>query len=88
MESISILPAKPGSISEDSKAKLREFGVVVVEHENPSELRLLSPNTEVPAGVIMACAMEAMCGPSGDQAVRSAFTRALGAEILKARKAT
>ena len=88
MENVSILPAKPGSISEESKTALREVGVIVIEHENPSELRLISPNTEVPASAMLACAMEAMNGPLGDNNVRSAFTKALGAEIIKARRAT
>lgn len=60
MEQISILPVKPGTLNDDSKAALREVGVVVIEHENPTELRMLSPMTEVPASDMLRCAMKAL----------------------------
>ncbi len=85
MNEPTLLPVKPGSLSADDKAALRDAGVIVIEHENPQELRLLRPSADVDAGTMFACAMEALCGPSSDSAVRSAFTRALGAHVAKRR---
>lgn len=38
-----IIVVKPGTITEDNKNFLREEGVIVIEHDNPHEIRVITP---------------------------------------------
>lgn len=38
-----IIITKPGSLKPEAIAHLLEHGVVVIEHENPEEVRVISP---------------------------------------------
>lgn len=55
-----ILPVRPQTISEKDRAALRRVGVVVIEHENPEELRMLRPSSDVDASDMLRCALEAL----------------------------
>lgn len=85
-----ILPVRPGSLSAKDKAALRRAGVIVIEHEQPDELRLLRPRSEVDAGQMLNCALQALVKKGGyrsdgsDQ--REAFTQLLAAVVKAATK--
>lgn len=58
---VSILPVRPGTISTDDRALLREACVIVIEHENPAELRTLSREFALPsASKVLAAALESL----------------------------
>lgn len=80
-----LLPVKPGSISDSNKEALCQAGVIVVEHENPSELRLLRPSSEVDSSAMLRCAMAALLSEAGTSACsqRERFTVLLG-ELISA----
>lgn len=61
-----ILPVKPGTVSELDKAKMAEVGVVVIEHPNPEEVRLLRAHGEIPAGMLLRCALRALAHQNAD----------------------
>lgn len=52
-----ILVTKPGVLNQRDKALLRKNGVVVVEAESPSDVKLVSPDRgEISAGgMLLAC---------------------------------
>lgn len=58
-----ILPVKPGRISEADRLALAGAGVIVFEHPNPSEVRLLRPSTELDSGDLFFAAMQALNTP-------------------------
>ena len=78
-----ILPVRPGSITSRAKSDLRKAGVIVVEHENPSELKLIRPSSEVDSPTLLKSALLALCkesekyGESSGKFQREAFTIAL-----------
>jgi hypothetical protein len=79
-----LLPVKPGSLSKEDKAALREVGVIVIEHDNPETLRLLKPWAEVDSNQMLMCAMNALCDETvGSQGARSFFTKLLHKVMLE-----
>lgn len=67
-----ILPVRPQTISAKDKAALRKAGVIVIEHENPEELRLLRPSSDVSSSDMLRCALEALADGSSTRYVRDA----------------
>jgi hypothetical protein len=70
-----ILPVKPGTISAEDKAALREIGVLVIEHEHPSEIRILRPFSEIEGGDLLLAAMRGVMAEDGK--ARYAFSKAV-----------
>lgn len=60
-----ILPVKPGSLSEQAIEKLEAIGITVIEHEEPSQIRLIRPSVDVEAGTLLKCAMQALMKAGG-----------------------
>lgn len=75
MQEPTILPVKPGTVSDADKAALRDAGVVVIEHEAPHELRLLRPGYDLPGGALLLAAAKALKTENslGADAQRQAF---------------
>lgn len=72
---IALLPVKPGTMSAEDKATLREAGVVVVEHEEPETLRLLTPTAEIGTTDMLRAAMFALVDSgNASTAARADFT--------------
>ena len=56
-----ILVVKPGQISQEDKKTLAKEGVVVIEMENPNELRVINPIDSIAEGDdIFTCAIDAL----------------------------
>lgn len=55
-----ILPVTPGSLSDADRESLRAVGVIVIEHNSPSKLRLLRPTSDIEHGDMLSCAMKAL----------------------------
>lgn len=70
MSQIALLPVKPGSLKSSDKAKLSKAGIIVIEHDNPSELRLIAPGHEIDAGELLLAAMR---GVMRDHSAKAAF---------------
>lgn len=60
MSEISLLPVLPGTVSSKDKRTLAEVGVIVIEHADPSSLRLLRPQSEINHGDMLAAAVAAI----------------------------
>ncbi len=85
MSEVAILPVKPGTLTKADKAELKKAGVIVVEHENPSELRLITPTTQVSSGDMLYCAMKALRASTGVSAQNQRETFAvLMANLIEA----
>ncbi len=83
---ISILPIKHGSIDAYDRAELRKAGIVVVEHDHPEELRLITPSHDIPYGGMLRCAMLALNSNTMASAAtgqREHFMRLLVNEMIK-----
>jgi hypothetical protein len=80
-----IMPVKPGTISADDKAALKEIGVVVIEHEDPGSLRLITPLNETSQGTMLRAAIKALqCYPdtSYAQRMREHFANTVFADLI------
>lgn len=64
MSEPTILFVKPGAISAADKTALHDAGVVVVEIENPQDVKLARAGFELPASGMLAAALAAMSEPS------------------------
>lgn len=84
---VALLPVKAGTISDQDKAALREVGVIVVEHEAPETLRLLTPTAELETSDLLGAAMWALTGSHASTAAQAAFTLYVGRLIADKRKA-
>jgi hypothetical protein len=56
-----ILPVRTGTLKRKSILELKQAGVIVVEHPNPTELKLLRPTSEVDGGQLLKIAIQALC---------------------------
>ena len=61
-----ILVTKHGILSKADKAKLRRSGVVTVEADDPSQVKLIQPNVELSAGDMAWAAMAAIVSNGSD----------------------
>ncbi len=55
-----ILPVKPNTLSKQDKAALKKVGIVVVECDEPSELRLMTTTMEMSANDMLFAAISAI----------------------------
>jgi hypothetical protein len=83
-----IFVCKPGAVSGVDKTALRECGIVVVEMDDPSAFKLVSPTVELNAGDILTAALAALSTGSDDpvnpaRRNRSAFVDALAKAVVK-----
>ena len=67
-----LLPVKPDTLNAKDKAALRNAGVIVIEHDNPSELRLLRPTAELDSCDLLRCAMQGLMNKDGMYGRRAA----------------
>ena len=81
-----LLPVRPGTLSRADKRALRAAGITVVEHDAPSELRLLRPSADIEGGALLACAMRALS--EGDTAInqRALFTKLMAKALQEGAK--
>lgn len=88
-----IMPVRPGSIKEEDKARLREIGIVVFEHENPADVQLIAPLAgSFPASHVIDAAIHCLAmfpsdgkaGVSSADHMRSRFVQRLAAICSKA----
>lgn len=82
---VALLPVKPGTISAEDRTTLRAAGIVVVEHDEPHTLRLLTPTAELGTSDLFACAMHALTGASATMASQASFTQAVAALVRSKR---
>lgn len=80
-----ILPVRPGTLDAYDKGELRKIGVVVIEHENPEELRLLKPMMEVSGSALLAAALKALMIPGGNyvNTAQQQFAKEVAAKVLE-----
>lgn len=70
-----ILVTKPGVLNQRDRAALRKAGVVCVEADDPSDVKLITADgAEMRSGDLFLAAMR---GANYDASSRSAFTKAL-----------
>lgn len=79
-----LLPVKPDTLNAKDKAALRNAGVIVIEHDNPSELRLLRPSAELDSSDLLRCAMQGLMNKDGMYGAgqREAFAKAVHAAVM------
>ena len=79
-----ILVTKPKTLNRKDKDLLRESGVIVVEAENPEEVRFLRPEADLAHGDMLYAAMQAIaCGTLENQ--KEKFANAMAA-LVKANR--
>jgi hypothetical protein len=75
MSDPAVLFVRPKSISKADRAALRKAGVVVVEVDNPSEVRFLRPSQEISGGALLVAAAKAIRTTGSMHSVREVFGR-------------
>jgi hypothetical protein len=81
-----ILITKPGALNQRDRKVLRDAGVVVVEAESPSDVKLIAASgAEVSAGNMLFAALKALSGGGYTYEARAVFTDALvkGMELAR-----
>jgi hypothetical protein len=80
MNEPTLLVVKPGSVSKADKAKLSAAGVIVLEQDDPTSLRLLKPACELTAHDLLLAAMRGVAKDStAKQTFAENFTKFLEA---------
>ncbi len=75
-----VLFVRPQSIATDDKAALVSAGIIVVEVEDPSSVKLIKAHAEVSGSDMMMAAMKAI-NEHGCESVKGAFVKHLMARI-------
>jgi hypothetical protein len=80
-----LLPVLPGSLSDADKEKLSAAGIVVIEHPDPSSIRLIRPGQEVSGSTLLSHAMSALANgdTNGQRENRELFTRLLAGTLTR-----
>jgi len=79
----SIAAVKPGAISEQDKAAMSEAGIIVIEMENPDDIRLIVVEPLMPPDDILYAAMS---GLMDDVAPRKRFAEEMLVSIARSHK--
>lgn len=81
-----ILITKPGALNQRDRAALRKSGVVVVEADNPSDVKLIDASgSEVSAGSMLFAALQAIQSDKYSENTHQVFVRGLVAAMEAAR---
>lgn len=86
MKEPAILPVLPGTISAKDRAALEKVGVVVIEHPDPTAVRLIRAHAEISGTELMRCAARALltgAGSSSDDQ-RLMFAKLVAEAVIKA----
>ena len=81
-----LLPVRPGTLTPNDKAKLSKIGIIVIEHENPAELRLLKPCADISGNVLLIAALEALNSTTANGYLSNAqvqFAKTISRAIIK-----
>lgn len=82
-----ILITKPGALNQRDRALLRRNGVVIVEAESPSDVKLIAASgAEVSAGNMLFAALSALKSDQYSDNTNQVFVRALVAAMEAARE--
>lgn len=79
---ICLLPIKPGVLDSYDKQELKKVGIIVLEVENPEEIKLIRPTIELSANQLTRSAIEALMELCDGSLTHSRFVRSLGKAIL------
>lgn len=80
-----ILIVKPSTISEEQKESLKKNEIIVIEHSNPEEVRLITSMEGFDGNDVFMSAIEAIDDVSGNQKAQIKFAEAL-AKRLKSKR--
>lgn len=78
MSEATVFPVKPGILKRGEKKALKDAGIIVIEHPNPEECRLIKGQMEVDPGDMLRCAIHAIEQDSFDYSKKQ-FLRNLNA---------
>ena len=82
MSDPAILFVKPKAISLSDKKMLRTAGVLIVEIENPDEVKFIRAHSELSTTELLTAAAKAMTTAAFSDEVRKAFGRAVCEAVL------
>lgn len=78
-----ILIVKPSTISDAQKAQLDKNGIIIIEHINPAEVRLITSMDGFDGNDVFMAAIEAIVDIPASQKVQSKFTEELIKRLKK-----
>lgn len=81
MNDPAILFIKPKSISVRDKKTLQNVGIIVVETENPQDVKFTRARMELDSGALLACAAQTISSAYSDE-VRKLFGAIIAKKIL------
>lgn len=76
-----LLVVKPGTVTDEDKAKLDKINIVVIEHEKPNEVRVFTVLDGIDGDDILAAAFEAMDNILTNKDTKVAFTEAITRKV-------
>lgn len=80
-----IIVVKPNSITKESKLLLKEEDVIVIEHENPNEVRVINTIDGFVSDDVFNCAIDAIISTKNTDFPKTKFAELLINAILKKR---
>lgn len=86
MSDVSLLVAKPGTLSPPDRDALRAAGVVVIEAKRPQDVRFLRAGVEVDAGQMLRAAIKAIAETKSYDSVSANFVRYLNESLINGAK--
>lgn len=76
MSNISILAVKPKTLTKKQKEDLRECGVIAIESDEPSSVRFIRPDVDVPYSGMFTAALKIIAeDKAGHQSQKTAQNR-------------
>jgi hypothetical protein len=78
-----LVVVRHGTVSESDRAKLEGVGLLVIEVDNPADVRLLRPSAEIESGPLLRCALAALSSGNFASEQRETFAKLVAAETVR-----
>lgn len=82
-----IIVVKPNSLDEANKVLLKEADIVLIEHENPNEVRIINNIDGFEGNDVFNCLVDAIRGTDNTDKPNTLFAKLLLAKIVQKRGA-
>lgn len=85
MSEKSVLAVRPGAVNQKDRAALREAGIVVIEVDDPANVRFLTPSQSLESDDLLYAAMRGLNAPYASDSSKALFVKILG-DILESNR--
>lgn len=82
-----IIVVKPNSLDEANKKLLTDAGIVLIEHENPNEVRVITQVEGLEGDDVFNCAIDAIRGTNNTDLTKILFAKGMLEKFVQKRGA-